>query len=121
GYFLLQCMSPLLAQSRHSTTEFRVPVRVFYLWEAELSVSSRSPAANRLTNNDLRTRLRNFFVNFLATTGDFSSFNSETPKMSGQEGKNFQFRDTHILLAGARPYAPDPVSRSPAMRPTAAQ
>jgi hypothetical protein len=29
--------------------------------------------------------------------------------MIGQEGKNFEFRDTHILLAGAQPYAPDPI------------
>jgi hypothetical protein len=29
---------------------------------------------------------------------------------ASQEGKKFQFRDTHILLAGVRRYAPDPIS-----------
>ena len=37
--------------------------------------------------------------------------------MPSQEGKNFQYRDTHILLAGVRGYTPDPVSKSPGNTP----
>jgi hypothetical protein len=84
--------------------------------------SFRYPAApaNRPTNNELRTWPQNFFEFFLARTSDFR-FLIQISKKPNQEAKNFQYRDTHILLAGVRGYAPDPVLKSPVMRPTTTQ
>jgi len=59
-----------------------------------------------LTKNELRTRTTKIFLGFFGLAGNFlSSFG----KMAVSHERNFDFRTTHILLAGARPYAPDPI------------
>src|SRR6516164_7076609 len=82
--------------------------------DACLSLGRRSsPAANRrpITNWEHGCGI---FLNFFMTTGNLIR------KMPIKKRK-IQFRDTHILLARSPARAPDPVSKSPALRPTTTQ